>query len=178
VSHRNAPLSPEGHRRLVQRCQHRAIAHVAAEMGISRSCAAKWVNRYREYGELDLHDRSSTPHRQPSATPAEIVAKIEHLRRSRKWSASRIAFELKRRRHSDQPTHRRRQSLLGLHCRRFIDPNGDSNREPRTIMTYADHFSNHPVNCDRPPPRVATPTSQIPSPPPRKDPRRDARPSR
>lgn len=33
--HRNAPLTVEGRRRLVQRCQNRPIAHVAAEMGIS-----------------------------------------------------------------------------------------------------------------------------------------------
>jgi hypothetical protein len=35
--HRNAPLSLEGRRRLVERCQTRAIAHVAAEMGIAGS---------------------------------------------------------------------------------------------------------------------------------------------
>lgn len=33
------------------------IAHVAAEMGISRACASKWVNRYRRYGEVGLLDR-------------------------------------------------------------------------------------------------------------------------
>lgn len=36
LTHRNAPLSLEDRRRLVARCQHRPIAHVAAEMGISR----------------------------------------------------------------------------------------------------------------------------------------------
>ncbi|MFL6141129.1 MAG: IS481 family transposase, partial [Labedaea sp.] len=45
MHHRNAPLSVEGRRRLVARCQTRPIAHVAAEMGISRQCASKWVNR-------------------------------------------------------------------------------------------------------------------------------------
>jgi len=88
MSHRNAPLSPEGRRRLVQRCQDRQIAHVAAEMGISRSCASKWVNRHRQYGELGLQDRSSTPHRLPTAMPAEVIDTIEHLRRTRKWSAT------------------------------------------------------------------------------------------
>ena len=56
VSHRNAPLSYEGRLRLVQRCQHRPIAHVAAEMGISRACASMWVNRWRRYGQLGLRD--------------------------------------------------------------------------------------------------------------------------
>lgn len=46
MSHRNAPLSVEGRRRLVERCRTRPIAHVAAEMGISRACASKRVNRY------------------------------------------------------------------------------------------------------------------------------------
>ncbi len=92
--HRNAPLSIEGRRRLVQRCQTRPIAHVAAEMGISRQCASKWVNRYRRFGEAGLADRPSAPHRQPTACAAEVVVRIEQLRRDRKWSARRISTEL------------------------------------------------------------------------------------
>ena len=70
VSHRKAPLTVEGRRRLVARCRTRPIAHVAAEMGISRACASKWVNRYRRYGDVGLLDRSSTPRHQPTATDA------------------------------------------------------------------------------------------------------------
>lgn len=47
------------------RCQTRPIANVAAEVGISRQCASKWVNRHRRFGELGLADRSSTPPHQP-----------------------------------------------------------------------------------------------------------------
>lgn len=68
-AHRNAPLSVEGRRRLVERCRTRPIAHIAAEMGISRACASKWVNRYRRHGELGLKDRASVPHESPNATP-------------------------------------------------------------------------------------------------------------
>jgi hypothetical protein len=50
--HRNAPLSIEGRRRLIERCRTRPIAHVAAEMGISRAGASKWVNRYRELSRV------------------------------------------------------------------------------------------------------------------------------
>lgn len=50
MTHRNSPLSFEGRRRLVERCRTRPMAHVAAEMGISRACASKWVNRWRRYG--------------------------------------------------------------------------------------------------------------------------------
>ncbi|MGX9924240.1 IS481 family transposase [Streptomyces sp. NPDC002248] len=133
--HRNAPLSPEGRRRLVERCRTRPIAHVAAEMGISRACASKWVNRYRQDGELGLLDRSSAPHRQPTATDVDVVARIDTLRRTKKWSACRIAFELR-----DEGIKISRRTVsrhllaLGLNRRKFIDPNGDSNREPRKII--------------------------------------------
>ena len=94
MSHRNAPLSFEGRLRLVQRCQQRPISHVAAEMGISRACASKWVNRWRRHGELGLHDRPSTPHHSPDATPAWVIERIETWRREKKWSANRITHEL------------------------------------------------------------------------------------
>ncbi|MCX2183623.1 IS481 family transposase [Streptomyces sp. SKN60] len=120
---------------MVERCQTRPIAHVAAEMGISRVCASKWANRYRRHGELGLLDRSSTPHRQPTATSAWVIAQIEDLRRNRKYSAARIAFELTI---EGTPISRRTVSrhlaLMGLNRRRFIDPNGESNRAPQPIV--------------------------------------------
>lgn len=45
MTHRNAPLSVEGRRRLVERLRHPSIAHVAAEMGISRATASTRVDR-------------------------------------------------------------------------------------------------------------------------------------
>lgn len=132
--HSNAPLSPEGRRRLVERCRTRPIAHVAAEMGISRATASKWVNRYRRYGDLGLLDRSSAPKLQPTATPGRLVDRIETMRREGKWSASRISHELH---HAGTPISRRTVTRLlaqlGLNRRRFIDPNGDSNRQPQRI---------------------------------------------
>ncbi len=133
-SHRNAPLTPEGRTRLIERCRTRPIAHVAAEMGISRATASKWVNRYKQFGEIGLHDRSSAPRRQPTAIPGETVARIEQLRREHKWPASRIACEL----HADgtivsRRTITRHLAQLGLNRRRFIDPNGENNREIKTI---------------------------------------------
>jgi transposase InsO family protein len=146
VSHRNAPLSPEGRRRLVERCQTRPIAHVAAEMGISRACASKWVNRYRRYGDLGLLDRSSTPHHSPRATPAEVVAQIETWRRKKKWSASRITHELAAQGIGlNRRTVTRHLTRLGLGHRRFLDPTGDSNREPGKITA---HWPGHMVHLD------------------------------
>lgn len=92
--HQNAPLTIEGRQRLVERCRSRPIAHVAAEMGISRSTASKWVNRYRKFGAIGLLDRSSTPLRQPTATGGEVVGRVERMRRERKWSAARIEYEI------------------------------------------------------------------------------------
>lgn len=146
MSHRNAPLSVEGRRRLVQRCQTRPIAHVAAEMGISRACASKWVNRWRRFGELGLLDRSSAPHHSPNATPASVIARIETWRRERKWSASRITHELVE--HGvvlDRRTVTRHLRRLGLGHRRFLDPTGESNRAPGKITA---RWPGHMVHLD------------------------------
>lgn len=103
-------------------------------MGISRAFAPKWVNRYHRHGKLGLLDRSSTPGRQPTATDSEVVARIEDLRRTQKWSASRIAFELQAERVSiNHRTVSRHLLAAGLNRRRFMDPIGESNREPRKI---------------------------------------------
>jgi transposase InsO family protein len=146
VTHGNAPLSVEGRRRLVARCADRPIAHVAAEMGISRACASKWVNRFRRFGELGLLDRCSAPHRQPTATAADVVSVIEELRRSRKWSAARIAFELGTQGvRISRRTVSRHLVVLGLNRRRFIDPCGESNRAARPIVA---RWPGHMVHVD------------------------------
>ncbi len=88
MSHRNAPLTPQGRLRLVLRCQDRPIAHIAAEAGVSRQCLGKWVGRYREHGEAGLLDHSSAPTRRPTQTPATVVDQIAAMRK-KKWSARR-----------------------------------------------------------------------------------------
>ncbi|WP_374065117.1 IS481 family transposase [Actinokineospora auranticolor] len=144
--HRNAPLSVEGRHRLVQRCRTRPIAHVAAEMGISRQCASKWVNRYRRFGEAGLSDRPSAPRRQPTAAPAEVVVRIEWLRRDRKWSARRIALELAAEGTTvSVRTVGRHLAHLGLNRRRFLDPIGENNRVPRRIVA---RWPGHMVHLD------------------------------
>lgn len=146
MSHRNAPLSYEGRRRLVQRCQHRPIAHVAAEMGISRACASKWVTRWRRHGDLGLHDRPSTPHHSPTATDAEVIAQIEDWRRVKKWPATRITHELAQQGIAmNRRTVTRHLTRLGLGRRRFIDPNGEPNRAPGKITA---RWPGHMVHLD------------------------------
>jgi len=129
MTHGNAPLSVEGRRRLVTRCQSRPIAHVAPAMGVSRACASKWVNRFRRFGELGLQDRSSAPSRQPTATPAQVVTLLEAMRRDHKWSAARIAFELGNSGVTiSRRTVSRRLLALELNRRRFIDPDSPRTR--------------------------------------------------
>ena len=99
MSHANAPFTPEGRLRLVRRCAHRPIAHVAAEAGISRQCLSKWKSRFDELGEVGLLDRACVPHASPTALDPGLVALIEGWRRDQKWSARAIHLELTRRGH-------------------------------------------------------------------------------
>ena len=95
MSHRNAPLSPEGRRRLCERIAAGApIAHVAKAMGISRRCASKWWHRYLEFGLDGLHDRSSRPHASPKRVPEKLEAKICRRRRADKVGPDRLAIRL------------------------------------------------------------------------------------
>jgi transposase InsO family protein len=75
--HRNAPLTPTGRRILIERVESgRPVAHVAKEMGISRTCAHRWVGRFRKHGWAGLQDRSSRPRSCPHATAPEAVEAV------------------------------------------------------------------------------------------------------
>jgi len=96
VSHRNARLTPHGRLLLVQRVldDHRPVAHVAKELGVSRQCAHRWVARFRREGEAGLSDRSSRPHRCPSQLPAQVEAEIVAVRRRERRGQDWIGPEL------------------------------------------------------------------------------------
>jgi transposase InsO family protein len=84
-------LTPVGRRTLIERIvAGRPVAHVAAEMGISRATAYKWWARFRAEGWGGLQDRSSRPHRSPKRTPRRLERRVEVLRRSRKLGPARI----------------------------------------------------------------------------------------
>jgi transposase InsO family protein len=85
MSHRNAPLTPEGRRRLCERVDAgRPISHVAVEAGIARKTLGYWHARWVAEGEAGLVDRSSRPHRSPNQTPPEVEARVCALRREHK----------------------------------------------------------------------------------------------
>jgi transposase InsO family protein len=96
VSHRNARLTVHGRRTLIERVLHegRPRAHVAAEMGISRQCAGRWVSRYLAEGDAGLHDRSSRPHTCPTRTPAAVEIQVLALRRRERRGPDQIGPEL------------------------------------------------------------------------------------
>jgi transposase InsO family protein len=146
VPHRNAPLTPAGRLRLIQRCQDRPLAHVAAEAGVSRACLAKWRARYRQLGEAGLTDRSSAPARSPSQLPDDLVARIEQLRRDRKYSAARIALELGLDGHQvSVRTVGRWLARLGINHRRHLDTDGSDLRRPGKITA---RFPGHMIHLD------------------------------
>ncbi|MYZ38093.1 IS481 family transposase, partial [Streptomyces sp. SID4917] len=91
MSHRNARLTVHGRRILIERVHAgRPVAHVAAEMGISRTTAHKWVRRFAAEGDAGLHDRPSRPLSTPHRTPPDIEARVCELRQDRKLGPARI----------------------------------------------------------------------------------------
>jgi transposase InsO family protein len=64
--------------------------------GISRPTFYKWLHRFEELGEEGLRDRSSAPHRCPTATTTEIVGKVLYLRQSYHFGPRKISMYLQR----------------------------------------------------------------------------------
>lgn len=99
MAHANAPLTPEGRRRLIERIilDGRPISHVAAEAGVSRQRLSVWLHRFELLGEAGLEDRSSRPARSPNQTPptapsATARRSVVHPKRARVSPMSRSSF--------------------------------------------------------------------------------------
>jgi transposase InsO family protein len=93
--HKNARLTPHSRGELVRRVlvEGQTPKAVATAFGICSKTVDKWVERFRNEGEIGLQDRSSRPHRLRCPTPKESVERIEILRRERR-PASHIAKEV------------------------------------------------------------------------------------
>jgi transposase InsO family protein len=93
--HKNARLTPQGRRLLVQRItdQGWTVASAACAAGLSERQAYRWLARYRDGGTAALIDRSSAPQRCRRQVPAERVVEIERRRR-RRLSSPAIARQL------------------------------------------------------------------------------------
>jgi transposase InsO family protein len=95
VAHRNARTTVHGRKLIVAR--HQAgwrQAHIAAAMGISRTCVRTWITRYAAEGEAGLVDRSSRPHTSPTRTPAEVADRIIEVRARERRGPAWIGAEL------------------------------------------------------------------------------------
>ncbi len=118
MPHRNARLTVHGRRLLIQRVLGgRPVAHVAAELGVSRATAHKWVNRWRAEGEGGLADRSSRPRTTPHRTTEDVEARVCQLRQARKLGPARIGPVLG----PPASTGRRILTRHGLHRLAWLD---------------------------------------------------------
>jgi transposase InsO family protein len=94
--HPNAPLTPEGRRRMVS-CVLDAgwsIEATADRFQVDAKTVRKWRDRYVAEGETGLLDRSSRPHRSPNRTARSLRREVLRLRRKRRWGADHIAHHV------------------------------------------------------------------------------------
>jgi transposase InsO family protein len=95
VSHANARTNLFARRLIVERVAAGwPPAHVAEQLGVSRSTVYKWLRRYDEGGDAALADRSSRPIRMPQRTSKRVELKVLAARRRRKRGATVLAAEL------------------------------------------------------------------------------------
>ena len=69
--HPNAPLTPEGRRRMVACVLDKGwtVSATAERYQVDAKTVRKWRDRYLTNGDAGLQDRSSRPHRSPTRTP-------------------------------------------------------------------------------------------------------------
>jgi transposase InsO family protein len=94
--HPNAPLTPEGRRRMVG-CvldQGWTIEQTAERFQVDAKTVRKWRDRFLAEGIGGLQDRSSRPHRSPNRSSRTRRRRVLFLRRKRRWGADHIAFEV------------------------------------------------------------------------------------
>ena len=93
--HANAPLSPKGRRRVVDRVvlEGWSVAAAAEAAGVTERTVYRWLARWRAEGQKGLVDRRSVPSRIPHKTPADRVSAICRLRQLR-MTAAQISVKL------------------------------------------------------------------------------------
>ena len=85
MNHPNAPLTPEGRRRLCEGVDGgTGRAATSRPKRASHQTLGKWHERWVTEAEAGLLDRSSRPATSPGQTPVRIEDRVEALRRERK----------------------------------------------------------------------------------------------
>lgn len=94
--HPNAPLTPEGRRRMVSCVLEEGwtIEATAERFQVDAKTVRKWRDRFLGEGMGGLRDRSSCPHRSPNRTREAVCGRVIRLRRERRWGADRIGHEV------------------------------------------------------------------------------------
>ena len=94
MTHANAPLTPEGHRRLARLVVEDGwpVRRVAERFQVSPATASRWVGRYR--AGQPMEDRSCRPHHSPGRLARRTERRIIALRLNRRWGPHRIAYHL------------------------------------------------------------------------------------
>ena len=94
MTHPNAPLTPEGRRRLAVLIVEEGwtLRRAAERFQCSPATASRWTRRYRA-GE-PLSDRSSRPHHSPARLSRRTERRIVALRVSHRWGPHRIGYHL------------------------------------------------------------------------------------
>ena len=116
-SHKNARLTVEGRKLLIERIRFMGLTAAAEAAGVSPRTARKWLARFDHEGLDGLRDRSSRPGRTRSTVDAALEHSIEQLRRLR-MPMRRIAELVGR----SVSTVSRRLARLGLSSLKALDP--------------------------------------------------------
>lgn len=82
-SHKNARLTFEGRKLLIERIAVLGVTAAAQAGGISVRTARKWQQRFEAQGHNGLYDHSSRPQRTRTTIDAELAQRMEQLRRAR-----------------------------------------------------------------------------------------------
>ena len=90
--HPNAPLTPEGRRRMIGCVLERGwtIEATAERFQVDAKTVRKWRDRFLAEGDEGLLDRSSRPHRSPNRTPRALRRRVIRLRLKRRWGADHL----------------------------------------------------------------------------------------
>ncbi len=94
MTHANAPLTPEGRRRLAHLVVEEGwpVRRAAEHFQVSPATVSRWVGRYR--AGQPMEDRSSRPHHSPGRLARRTERRIISLRLNRRWGPHRIAHHL------------------------------------------------------------------------------------
>lgn len=82
-SHKNARTTFEGRKLLIERIAVMGLMLAADAVGISVRTARKWRDRFEQFGEQGLLDRTSRPAKTRTTVDTELATRIEQLRRAR-----------------------------------------------------------------------------------------------